>query len=36
MFASLNHSRQVAVSMAAAFVMSLLFVSAAIGPLPIA
>lgn len=35
MFASLNQSRQVAVSMAAAFVVSMLFVSAAIGPLPI-
>lgn len=36
MFASLNHSRQVAVSAAAAFIVSLLFVSAAIGPLPLA
>lgn len=36
MFASLNQNRQAAVSMAAAFVISLLFVSAAIGPLPIA
>lgn len=36
MLVSLDHSRQIALSLAAAFVTSLLFVSAAVGPLPIA
>lgn len=35
MFLSLNPVRQVAVSVAGALIASLLFVSAAIGPLPI-
>lgn len=36
MFVAINQTRQTAVSLAAAFVVSLLFVSAAIGPLPVA
>ena len=36
MFVSLNPFRQAAVSFAGALIASLLFVSAAIGPLPIA
>lgn len=36
MFVSLNPVRQFAVSMAGAFICSLLFVTAAVGPLPIA
>jgi hypothetical protein len=36
MFVSANQFRQVAVSFAGALIASLLFVSAAIGPLPIA
>ena len=36
MLVSLNPVRQIAVSASAAFIVSLLFVSAAIGPLPIA
>ena len=36
MLVSLNPVRQIAVSLSAAFVVSLLFVSAAIGPLPVA
>lgn len=36
MFASSSPLRQVAVSFAGAFVTALLFVSAAVGPLPIA
>lgn len=36
MFATATPFRQVAVSLAGAFITSLLFVSAAIGPLPIA
>jgi hypothetical protein len=36
MFATFATARQTAVSLAAAFVTSLLFVSAAIGPVPIA
>jgi len=36
MLVSLNPVRQIAVSASAAFIASLLFVSAAIGPLPIA
>lgn len=35
MFYSINPVRQVAVSLAGALIASLLFVSAAIGPLPI-
>jgi hypothetical protein len=36
MFASVSPSRQIAVSFAGAFLSALLFVSAAVGPLPIA
>ena len=36
MFAFTSPARQVAVSIAGAFVTALLFVSAAVGPLPIA
>lgn len=36
MFVALNPIRQAAVSFAGAFIVSLLFVSAAVGPLPIA
>ena len=36
MFATANPFRHVAVSLAGAFITSLMFVSAAIGPLPIA
>lgn len=36
MLVSLNPVRQMAVSLSGAFIVSLLFVSAAIGPLPIA
>lgn len=36
MFVAINQSRQTAVSLAAAFIISMLFVSAAIGPMPIA
>ena len=36
MFANVSDARQVAASFAAAFVTAMLFVSAAVGPLPIA
>jgi len=36
MFATFSPSRQTAVSLAAAFISAMLFVSAAVGPLPIA
>ncbi len=36
MFVTTSPMRQVAISLAGAFISSLLFVSAAIGPLPIA
>jgi hypothetical protein len=36
MFATFGPSRETAASLAAAFVTALLFVSAAVGPLPIA
>ncbi len=36
MFVSIVSARQIAVSFAGAFVSALLFVSAAVGPLPIA
>jgi hypothetical protein len=36
MFANISDSRQIAVNFAAAFVTAMLFVSAAVGPLPLA
>jgi len=36
MFVSISPVRQIAVSLAGAFISALLFVSAAVGPLPIA